>query len=237
MTKHENYEQWAAAYVLGSLPPGERREFEQHLNGCEACTEQVAEFAGLPGLLAKVEPGEAIALLEQSPEEASDFRPPADLIARIEEARSRRRRRRTVATVLTAAAVGAAALAVSVPLVTSALGETASVDLQLQAAAAGGIVAFVELHPENWGTSIDMRCEYESDEQDDEGYYPAGPVRYALWVVDRAGGESPVATWQAGGGDHVELTASTRVDLQQIAAVEVRAEDSGEVLLRDELTP
>ena len=43
-----------AAYVLGSLSPTDRLEFERHLPGCESCRRSVAELAGLPGLLGRV---------------------------------------------------------------------------------------------------------------------------------------------------------------------------------------
>ena len=43
------------AYVLGSLAPAERLEFEAHLPGCAECSRGVRELAGLPGLLAQVD--------------------------------------------------------------------------------------------------------------------------------------------------------------------------------------
>ena len=43
-----------AAYVLGSLSPADRMEFERHLPGCERCRRSVTELAGLPGLLGRV---------------------------------------------------------------------------------------------------------------------------------------------------------------------------------------
>ena len=43
-----------AAYVLGALSPAERREFEDHLKDCAACSNAVGELAGLPGLMSKV---------------------------------------------------------------------------------------------------------------------------------------------------------------------------------------
>src|ERR1700712_201112 len=45
-----------AAYVLGALSPGDRRSFEEHLAGCPECQVSVGRLAGLPGLLARVEP-------------------------------------------------------------------------------------------------------------------------------------------------------------------------------------
>jgi hypothetical protein len=51
-------------YVLGAIDPAERALVDAHLSTCEACRAELAEFAGLPGLLALVPAGEAIALAE-----------------------------------------------------------------------------------------------------------------------------------------------------------------------------
>ncbi|WP_091315579.1 zf-HC2 domain-containing protein [Amycolatopsis tolypomycina] len=48
------YGEWDAAYVLGALSPGERREYEQHLACCGSCAAAVASFAGMPGILSVV---------------------------------------------------------------------------------------------------------------------------------------------------------------------------------------
>ena len=44
-----------AAYVLGSLSPGERLDFERHLAGCAECARSVRALAGMPGLLDRVD--------------------------------------------------------------------------------------------------------------------------------------------------------------------------------------
>ncbi len=51
---HE-YATWDAAYVLGSLSPADRREFEAHLSVCPSCTQAVAELSGMPALLSKLD--------------------------------------------------------------------------------------------------------------------------------------------------------------------------------------
>lgn len=51
-------------YVLGAIDPAERELVDAHLATCEACGAELAEFAGLPSLLALVPAGEAIALAE-----------------------------------------------------------------------------------------------------------------------------------------------------------------------------
>jgi hypothetical protein len=44
------------AYVLGALSLEERRQFEEHLDGCALCTAELAEFAEIPALLDRVRP-------------------------------------------------------------------------------------------------------------------------------------------------------------------------------------
>ena len=88
------------AYVLGSLSPAERLEFEAHLPGCAECSRAVRELAGLPGLLAQVD----VADLEVPTPDAP--LPPTLLPALVREVRGEQRRR-SVLTAAVAAAVAA----------------------------------------------------------------------------------------------------------------------------------
>ena len=56
MTDRFTYD--AGPYVLGALPPEDRRAFEEHLATCALCQAEVREFAGLPGLLSRLPVGE-----------------------------------------------------------------------------------------------------------------------------------------------------------------------------------
>ena len=95
-----------AAYVLGSLSPTDRLEFERHLPGCERCRRSVAELAGLPGLLGRVPREQVESPLPFEP-------PPATLLPALVAAVRREQRRKTVLVVLgAAAAVAAVALGV-----------------------------------------------------------------------------------------------------------------------------
>jgi len=58
---------WDAAYVLGSLDPEERRQYEAHLGTCARCREAVAELTGMPALLALLDPDQVAALDEALP--------------------------------------------------------------------------------------------------------------------------------------------------------------------------
>jgi len=52
MNEHR-WAEHAAAYALGSLDPGERAEFEQHLETCASCRAEVQSFHEVTGLLAQ----------------------------------------------------------------------------------------------------------------------------------------------------------------------------------------
>ena len=77
-----------AAYVLGALSPAERLAYERHLDTCADCTRSVRQLAGLPGLLARVDP----AVLE----EPGDTVPVPDAVLTnlVGEVRRSQRRRR-----------------------------------------------------------------------------------------------------------------------------------------------
>lgn len=99
---------WDAAYVLGALSAGDRRQFEQHLTSCIRCREAVAELSGIPALLALVDPDEVVALGDGAPQM---LRPPPELLASLVE-KVNWRRRRTRALSWSTAVVAAAAAAV-----------------------------------------------------------------------------------------------------------------------------
>jgi len=103
----------AGPYVLGALPPEERRAFEEHLATCRQCRAEVQEFAGLPGLLSRLPAGELPAVLQGSPEPP----PPVSVVpALLREAgvqRRSRRRRAMVVGIAAALAVAAGSAAVT----------------------------------------------------------------------------------------------------------------------------
>jgi hypothetical protein len=103
----------AGPYVLGALPPEDRRAFEEHLATCGHCRAEVQEFAGLPGLLSRLPAGELPAVLQGSPEPP----PPVSVLpALLHEAgveRKSRRRRSVVVGVAAALTVAAGSAAVT----------------------------------------------------------------------------------------------------------------------------
>src|SRR5215213_2129655 len=100
-----------AAYVIGSLSPAGRLEFEKHLGECDDCTRAIRELAGLPGLLGRVEPS-----VLESP--GVDRPVPDTLLPTLSRQVRSARRRRT----LISAGVAGAVVAVLVPVLASQLG-------------------------------------------------------------------------------------------------------------------
>jgi len=56
MSTHDELKASAAGYVLGSLDPSERREFESHLAGCAECAAEVASLRPIVGVLTTAVP-------------------------------------------------------------------------------------------------------------------------------------------------------------------------------------
>ncbi|MHA7984561.1 anti-sigma factor family protein [Rathayibacter sp. CAU 1779] len=228
---HERFAEWDAAYVLGALSPVDRRVFEEHLATCPACSASVGDFAGMPGLLSALPRDEATVLLDDEPPQVPDFMP--SLLHRVR--RRRRARRWTFAGALVAAAGVAAAVALIVPAVVAAppaaTVATNLTDVRPSEYGAPPITAHVTLTTKSWGTSVGMVCDWKAD----SSWSPAskGTTRwdYGLWAISSDGTEDRVSTWTAGPGDVVRTTGSTSIPVDHIARLELRALDTGAVLL------
>jgi RNA polymerase sigma-70 factor (ECF subfamily) len=230
----DRYSDWDAAYVLGSLTPADRREYETHLASCTECSAAVAELAGLPGLLAKVPVTDVDALVEGT----GPLPVPSTLLPRLIRSAERRRRRTRglIVGIAVAAAAAAAAIVIAIPLATgSGLGGTPVAErVSLTKVVASPLSADIRLIKEGWGTRIEMDCRYgkPSTTGYQAGDATAAPRGYAMYVTDAAGEATQVATWTATPGSAVEPSGTTSLDLDQIASVEVRSSANGAVLLR-----
>jgi hypothetical protein len=226
------------AYVLGALSPAERLEFEQHLAGCAACARSVRELAGLPGLLAGVDPA-----VVEGP--ASEEPLPPTLLPALLDAVRRTRRRRRLATAGTLVGVAAASAAVvaggfllAQPGGSDQVGErpTSRVPATTAPAAPVRVMvpvddapvrASISLAPVSWGTRLDLSCTYLPTPA---RYHLPARARYALFVRTRRGHVEQVGTWASDVGRTMRLTAATSVPRADIASVEVRTTDGHAVL-------
>jgi len=184
------------AYVLGSLSPSERQDFEGHLSTCDECSRNVRELAGLPGLLARVDRS---VLDFETPEEALPDTLLPGLVAQV-----RRRRRRGLLTTVGAAAAAALVAAGVALLVTSGdegqAPEAASPSASASATptptpsstptptatptptgtppqailmtTVGGapVRGWLAFESVAWGTRIDLECSYSAPDPGVEGY-------------------------------------------------------------------
>ena len=234
---HAHYADWDAAYVLGSLSPAERREYETHLERCDRCPSAITELSGLPGLLGRLEAGRAFELLVESsdPAEMTGVSAPippraADLVARIEHRQAVRRTRRIRWLVgLAAAAVTAGAVAIPVSIASA---PHPTLTATLSQVVASPVSAVVKLTSVGWGTKVEVNCGYRDT---DPATSDTARWDYALWVVKKDGTASELSSWSAANNSTVNLTAGTSVPVAEIATVQVRSVDDGTVLLASDL--
>ena len=222
---HDVYSRYDAAYVLGALSPADRQAFETHLESCGACRRAVGEVAGLPGLLARVDPAD---LDPDDAERPMALPVPDTLLPRLlSEVRRTRRRRRTWA--VGSAAAAAAAVAVGSVGITMSTQETsAGPEVPAQAmtqVSRTPLSAELAMEDVAWGTRLSITCTYPQ-ERYGYGELPA----YAL-VVNTSDGSEQVATWRAVAGKPTTVVAATASRSSDITSVEVRT-TSGEPVLR-----
>jgi hypothetical protein len=213
-----SYEMWDGAYVLGSLSPAERREFEVHLDSCEQCSRAVRDLAGLPGLLGRIGPE----VFEESEPEPV----PETLLPRLSRAVRRGQQRRTW---LTAGIAAAAAVAittggvlaldnsgssdVAIPPPTSS--PTLPVGQPLTPLKRDPMIASVALTPVAWGTKLELTCSYKRN----AASYGGGA--YAMVVHTKDGHTEQVATWNGLPGETMHVSGATAAWQRDITSVEV----------------
>ncbi|OBJ61475.1 anti-sigma factor family protein [Mycobacterium colombiense] len=224
----DSYAMWDAAYVLGSLPAAQRREFETHMVHCPDCRAAVADLSGVPALLSQLD-GDEVAAMDQSgpsPEMSPKLLP--SLLATV---RWRRRRTQVVTWVASAAAAAVLAIGVFVGLEgwssTPSQQVTASSEPMAQVGTSL-LTSSVAVSSQHWGTSIDLRCVCLAP-------LTAHHDTLAMVVVGRDGSQTRLATWVAVPGHTATPAGAISTPVDQIAAVQVVAADSGQVLLQRSL--
>jgi hypothetical protein len=224
-----------AAYVLGSLSPADRLEFERHLPGCERCRRSVAELAGLPGLLGRVPREQVEAPLPFEP------LPETVLPALVAAVRREQRRRALLVTLGAAAAVAAVALGATAlqaarddgptaqpQAVPTSSSQTVAAARPMEVVVDYGVSADVSLTQGDWGTNVGWVCRYA----DPEGDYTGGHAyRYNLVAITRSGETEQVASWWAEPGETRSDTDTIAVNLEDITKVELQ-NDHGKAILR-----
>ncbi|MET4592480.1 zf-HC2 domain-containing protein [Arthrobacter sp. 754] len=203
--------QLLGAYVLGGLDAADQRRFEEHLQECAECQEELAGLERLPALLDALPVPDAVALTGNG-RPAAALEPAGSVpLAALGELAARRREVRSRWTAL-AGAVAAACLALGLaagPMLTRAPQPDASYSVQ----ADNGLRFSVDLARKTWGTELAVN-----------GSSMPLDGTYSLWVRDRDGGEDRACAWTATPSGRVRVTGATPVQLASIASVELRDE-------------
>ncbi|OBG60250.1 hypothetical protein A9X05_07445 [Mycobacterium sp. E3298] len=223
------YVMWDAAYVLGSLSAAERREFEAHLAHCRACREAVADLSGVPALLSQLSREEVAAMNDPAQSLAATPEMSPELLTSLLAKVSWRRRRTRIVTWV-ASSAAAVVLAIGVFVGVQGYSSTSSQQVAASAEPMAQVgttllTSSVELSSQHWGTAINLRCVCLAP-------LNAHHDTLAMVVVGRDGSQTRLATWVAVPGHTATPAGSISTPVDQIAAVQVVAADSGQVLLQ-----
>jgi anti-sigma factor RsiW len=226
-----DYATWDAAYVLGSLSPNDRREFEAHLSVCPSCSQSVSEISGIPALLSKLD-RDTVTAMDTDGHAAAPEPTPNLLPSLMTEVRRRRRRTRMVTWTTGAAAAVLLSVALFVGLSgqhpTSSPPQAGVSSLQMDQVGTTALASTVSLSSQHWGTYIDLNCVCLAP-------VTAHHDKLAMVVVNRDGTHTQLATWVADPGHTAKLGGSTSTPVDQIAQVQVVSADNGNVLLQRSL--
>ena len=208
MSDHLHYREWAAAYVLGALEPGERAEFETHLAICGECRDEVTAFAPIPGLLARVDPGEVgeTPLPEHLVVAATD-----EAVSEIRDLRRSRRLWR-----LTAAAAVVALVLVGGTL--AARGGDGPVGTTYAVSSEVGVTGEMVLVPVGEDSAVAVTLDGLPER-----------AAYTLWAVRSDGATVEVFTWS--GDDHAEFARTVGLPPGEVDHLAVTSAESTADLL------
>ena len=226
----DEYAQWDAAYVLGSLTKADRQEFEAHMQGCPSCRQSVGELGGMPALLGLLSVDEASAIDEPDPD-----MPPSRVLTSLLATVSRQRRNARLVrwgTVAAAAAAIVVAVVIGVQLRPAAPSSPTRAAAPMTRVADTELTATVALTSRGWGTQIDMNCNYPAEPNGSAQDKNEQPDRLAMEVIGSDGKHDRVATWMAVQGVEANLVGNTSMPMDQISTVQIVSADTGNVLLQ-----
>ena len=186
-------------YVLGAIDPAERGLVDTHLVTCRDCRDELAGLAGLPALLARVNPDEISRIrADDTVRPASSDDPPEELLGTVlglADARRRRNRWRYLSAAAAVAAIagglfaGLSSATSTTVTKTVAVGfgftnGTATWETASAANAATGVTGTVAYADQLWGDSFQVQVDH----------IPAGTT-CQMWVTHPDGTRTEVAAW------------------------------------------
>ena len=213
-------------YVLGAIEPAERALVDAHLATCRDCRDELAGLAGLPALLARVNPDEISRICADDTVRAgTDDRPPGELMDTVLDLAAARRRRTRLRFVAAAAAVAAIAgglfgglssmkpsQSVAVVPFNSGQGGWETVQLTSRDTPAAGAIAYSH---QLWGDAFRVLVER----------IPIGTT-CELWVVHPDGTRTRVAAWTTAKDEGtVWYDGSTPISAGPISSFQITADN------------
>ena len=208
---HDLYAEWAAAYTLGALDADDRDLFERHLPSCPVCAAELAAFAPLTGLIAKIEPADIAHTPATGQAVSFAARAHAELASMQRRTRHWRR-----------AALAATAVAAGVTLLTLLPGsdDSESVPTAATVITSQADTTRVTTEARAWGTEIRVAL-------------TGLPARdsYQLWAVDGAGNWSAAATWSPTPSGGARITGATLTPMSEIRRIVITSPDPTDVLI------
>jgi hypothetical protein len=215
-------------YVLGAIDPAERALVDAHLVTCRDCRDELAGLAGLPALLARVNPDEISRIRADDTVRAgsyagADDRPPGELIGTVLDLAEARRRRTRWRFLASAAAVVAIAGGLfgglssitttrTVPIPVSPAGT--QWDTVEATSSVTGVSASVAYSHELWGDAFEVLVDH----------IPVGTT-CQLWVVHPDGTRSQVASWTTAKDEgNVWYSGSLAATAQPISKFQITAD-------------
>ena len=189
-------------YVLGAIDPGERGLVDAHLVTCRDCRDELAGLAGLPALLARVNPDEISRIRADDTVRPASDDPPEELLGTVlglAEARRRRNRWRYLSAAAAVAAIAgglfaglssATSTTITKTVVAGFPNGTAAWETADATNAATGVTATVAYADQLWGESFQVLVDH----------IPAGTT-CQLTVVHPDGTRTVVAAWTTAGDE------------------------------------
>jgi len=187
-------------YVLGAIDPAERGLVDAHLATCRDCRDELAGLAGLPALLARVDPDEISRISDDGARAVTSDHPPEELldtVLSLADARRRKNRWRYLSlaaavVVLAGGLFGGLKAATSTTntrtlIVSAGPGNWETVSATNRATGASATVAYAK---QAWGNSFDVVVDR----------IPLGTT-CQMWVVHPDGTRTQVAAWTTAKGE------------------------------------
>jgi hypothetical protein len=182
-------------YVLGAIDPVERGLVDAHVATCRDCRDELAGLAGLPALLARVNPDEISRICaDDAVRPATDDEPPEELLGTVlglTEARRRRNRWRYISAAAAVVAIAGglfgglkAATSTTQSVVVPFSAGSGSWETVQAANSVTGVTASIAYAQQLWGNSFQVLVKH----------IPIGTT-CQLWVIHPDGTMTQVAAW------------------------------------------